>query len=42
MKVFVVDQSFFGLLYDVQFSAALAAAGADTTLIGRPCAPTRR
>ena len=39
MKVFVVDQSFFGLLYDVQFSAALAAAGADTTLIGRPLRP---
>jgi glycosyltransferase involved in cell wall biosynthesis len=39
MKVFVVDQSFFGLLYDVQFSAALAAAGADTTLVGRPLRP---
>src|SRR5918993_5601723 len=36
MKVFVVDQSYFGLLYDVQFSAALAAAGADVTLVGRP------
>ena len=36
MKVFVVDQSLFGLLYDVQFSAALAAAGADATLVGRP------
>ena len=32
VKVFVVDQSLFGLLYDVQFSAALAAAGADATL----------
>ncbi len=39
MKVFVVDQSFFGLLYDVQFSAALAAAGADTTLVGRSLRP---
>jgi glycosyltransferase involved in cell wall biosynthesis len=35
MKVFVVDQSLFGILYDVQFSAALAAAGANTTLVGR-------
>ncbi len=39
MKVLVVDQSFFGLLYDVQFSAALAAAGADVTLVGRPLRP---
>lgn len=39
MKVFVVDQSFFGLLYDVQFSAALASAGAETTLVGRPLRP---
>lgn len=39
MKVFVVDQSFFGLLYDVQFAAALAATGADTTLVGRPLRP---
>ena len=39
MKVFVVDQSLFGLLYDVQFSAALAAAGADVTLVGRRCGP---
>jgi hypothetical protein len=42
LKVLVVDQSFFGLLYDVQFSAALAAAGADVTLVGRPLRPTRR
>ena len=39
MKVFVVDQSFFGLLYDVQFSAALAEAGADVTLVGRRLRP---
>ena len=39
MKVLVVDQSFFGLLYDVQFSAALSAAGADVTLVGRPLRP---
>ena len=39
MKVFVVDQSFFGLLYDVQFCAALAEAGADVTLVGRQLRP---
>ena len=35
MKVFIVDQSLFGLLYDVQFAAALAEAGAEVTLVGR-------
>ena len=36
MKVILVDQSYFGLLYDVQFSAALADTGADVKLVGRP------
>jgi glycosyltransferase involved in cell wall biosynthesis len=36
MRVFIVDQSFFGLLYDVQFATALAETGAEVTLIGRP------
>ena len=39
MRVFVVDQSLFGLLYDVQFSAALAEAGAEVTLVGRRLRP---
>jgi glycosyltransferase involved in cell wall biosynthesis len=39
MKVFVVDQSLFGQLYDVQFSAALAEAGAEVTLVGRRLRP---
>jgi glycosyltransferase involved in cell wall biosynthesis len=35
MKVVLVDPSFFGLLYDLQLSEALAAAGAEVTLVGR-------
>ena len=35
MRIFVVDPSFFGLLYDVQFCAALAEAGHEVTLVGR-------
>ena len=36
MKVFVVDPPLFTLPYDVHFSRALAAAGAEVELIGRP------
>lgn len=36
MKVLVVDPPFFTLPYDLHFSRALAAAGADVELIGRP------
>lgn len=36
MKVLVVDPSLFTLPYDAAFCAALAAAGAEVTLVGRP------
>lgn len=36
MKVLVVDPPFFTLPYDLHFSRALAAAGAEVELIGRP------
>ncbi len=35
MKIFVVDQSYFGLLYDTQFCHALGEVGHEVTLIGR-------